>query len=1029
MRKSHLLVAASLLTLALAYWLWPRATNSSDSQNSSASESSEIEKRRAARRDGKVDNTPASVSGRVVALDDNAPLEGAIVSVALRRIDGGLVGQAGQSSAPRATTTDSEGRFRIDNLKPGRYSFSTTMQGYKPQHVEGIRLEGGEERDDINFTLEAGGHLVTGTVTDIGGGPVSFAFVRARKNSDFSVSSIFRAPLTATTNANGEYTLNLDDGSYSFDVFHEDYRTEKRRRVAIGGQDRRVDFVLTPGSMIEGVVLRKSDDQPVPGATVTWVRMGQTGGFAFSGITMNSSAETDSEGKFSLRGLGSGAVEVSAFSKHSSSREPTTVELAIAETVSDVVVYVDEAYMISGFVLNKGSEETAASDVMLGAYNLPPAGALFAADTPSASDGYFEIHGVHPGSYTVGALAEEKLPNLFGEAVTIVDQDVTDVIIKVDGGNSLSGFVNPPQVATITLEVNVEDVGFSTILQAAGSFLVRTRSAADGSFTLKGVGQGEYSLVATAESGAKGKLPVEVKGDLDGLTIAMEERASASGIVVDSAGHPVEGVDVRFSATDGSDQGAMNFRGPNSRQATMTGADGRFKKVGLADGAFEVRVFGGSQLAWANAKGKDKHTAKMVTIENGTSVTGLRFEVEARNHSISGTVLGTDGALLADAWVTARRVGDVDSPPPKDGEDREWRRWSPSETPVLTDADGAFVIPKLRSGLYDITAEGTRNGAKGEVERVKMDTRVNIRIEDLGRLSGQVKQAGNPVKDYIVSVKGPQRRRVHVLRDDGKFNLPRLESGEYGVEITSTEGVASATAQVEPGKEAVVAIQLASFGSVSGILLDAATGEPIADISAVATMDRDQAKFASNAMELITGMGPSTGDEGEFRVGKLGAGEGTIYFMDPEAKGFSIIAQKEFTLEPGEDLDLGEIHGTITERIPRDKKGFIGLAMTVASQCPVEEAADNAAEVSEGEHLWVVSVIENSPAEDAGAEPCDRITSANGMSVSDVGPEALQMLLTRTLEAGDTVTVGVTRKSGDTTLTMEAAPLVEPPEK
>lgn len=1023
MRKHHILIATSLLALALAFWLWPKGSSHTDSKNSSDSNSSELEKRRKARRSGEFDNTPASMSGKVVAADGNAPIEGAIVSLALRKIDGGLVGQAGQSSAPLTTTTDSAGRFQIENLKPGRYSVSTTSRGFKPQSLDGIRVEGGQERDDVNFALEAGGHLVTGVVTDIGGGPVGFAFVRARKNGDFSVSAIFRAPLAATSNDNGEYELNLDDGSYTFEVFHEDYRTE-RKSVAVGGQDRRVDFVLTPGSVIEGVVLRSGDDKPVAGATVTWNKIGQTGGFAISGVTMNSSAETDSEGRFALRGLGSGALELRAYAPHASSPEPTIAELSIAETISDVVVYVDEAFVVSGFVVNKGSEKQAASDVMLGAYNVSP-GALFAADTPSASDGYFEIHGVQPGSYTVGALAEEKLPNFFGESVTVVDKDVTDLVVTVDGGHSLSGIVNPPQVTTITLEVDMNEVGLSNMMQAVGSFLVRTRSAKDGSFTLKGVGKGSYTLVAEAESGDTGSLPVEVKEDLSGLKLTMESRASASGIVVDADGQPVEGVDVRFTSNDGSASRGMFFRGPGfGGNASVTGTDGRFKKVGLADGAFGVQVFAGAQLAWAGAEEGDSRTDPVVVnIVEGKDRSDLRLEVESRSHRIRGTVQGPDGLLLADAWVTARRVADVDAPDhDEDDDDKRWRGWTPAETPVLTDADGAFEVKNLRSGRYDITAEGTRGGAKGEVKRVKTDSRIHIKIKDLGKLSGKVSRAGNPVQDYVVSIEGPQRRRVHVLRDDGSFHLRRLEAGEYKIEITASNGVASSTADVESGKEAEVKIQLAAFGSITGVLVDTNTGEPLPNISAVATMERDNSdnsKFASNAIGLMTGMGPSTSEHGEFRVGKLGAGEGTIYFMDPKAKGFQIVASKEFTLEPGADIDLGDIHGSLPSSVPEEKRGTLGMKTTVANTCPVADAEVDETELSEGEHLWIVSIDEGGPAEEAGAKICDRITTVEGIEVQQVGARPLEQLLTRGVEVDTTVTVGVHRKSGATTLSLQ----------
>ncbi len=1037
MRQRHILIASVLLALAVAYWLWPQSDSASDKEETLAADSSAIEKRREARRSGEVSNAPASISGRVLSMKDKEPIEGALVSIALRKIDGGLMGQAGQSAAPLAARTDAAGKFKIEKLTPGRYSISTTMRGYRPTNVEGLLIEGGQDLEGVELLLEEGGHLVTGQVTDIGGGPVGFAFVRARKISEFTLSSFFRAPLTAATDAEGMYELNLDDGNYAFEVFHEDYRTEKKTR-SVGGQDRRVDFVLTPGSVIEGTVLLAGEGTPVVGATVTWSKMGQARGFVLSGVTINSSAQTDSQGKFSLRGLGSGALELRAYAAHSSSREATIVELSIAETVSDVVVYVDNAFMVSGFVVNKGSEREAAGDVMLGAYNISP-GALYSASQPSASDGYFEIHGVPPGSFTVGALAEEKLPNFFGEAITVVDQDLTDVVVFVDGGYTLRGTVDPPQIATLTLEVNMKEVGFSNIMQAAGSFLVRTRSAADGSFALKGVNKGSYTLVAKAESGSQGRLEVHVDGDSEGLRIEMEERASASGIVVDSRGKPVEGVEVRFDSQVAAKAGSFRFGGPNADgSAAMTGPDGSFREVGLEDGSFEVTVQAGagSQLSWAGKSGDAGREPIIMTIKDGADLRNLRLEVEARTHTISGSVQDPEGAPLPDAWVTAQRVADVGDSEDTDGQEKKWRRrWNPTETPVLTNSDGDFEIVRLRSGLYDISAEASRGGAKGEVERVKTDTRVNIRIEKLGKLSGTVTQAGAPVKDYILEVKGPQRRRIHVARDNGSFNLPRLESGDYSMEVTSSKGVASAKATVVAGEETVAAIKLASFGTITGVLLDAATGDPIPKMSAVATMDRDRSKNASNAIELITGVGPSTGEEGEFRVGKLGAGEGTIYFMDPKAKGFSPVAQEKFSLKPGETLDLGDIYGTRANSVPEDKRGTLGMKTAVAINCPANSDDQDKGEsdpTDEGKEeqakkLWITSIEDGGPAAAAGAKLCDQITAVGGMPGSQIGATLLQQVLTRGLEAGTTVTISVTRDAGPTTLSIQVG--LEAPEE
>ncbi len=1039
MRKNQLIAAATLLVLALGlgFFFWPRASHKASTEEGGKASSAALDARREARHKGTVNSAPAKVSGRVIDDDTQAGIAGATVSLTLRRIDGGLYGKAGQSAAPLVAVTDAKGHFEIADLPPGRYSLSATGRQYKPSYQDGILVEGGAHRDNIEFRLHRGGHILSGTVSDIGGGPVGFATVRARDFSEFSIGSLFRAPFSTTTDGDGKYELYLDDGSYRVDVFHADYRNADDN-VPISGQDRVVDFILTPGSVIEGVVLRRSDDSPVAGAMVTSNSMGETGGFTVSGISFEGGAESDADGHFSLRGLGSGAFELRAVARNASSREPTIVELGIAESVSDVTVYVDAAYTVSGFVVNKKDDAIAESDVMVGAYNFSP-GAVFAASAPSASDGYFEIHGVHPGDYTVGAAAEERQPNFFGESITVVDKDISDLIVTVDPGNTITGRVQPPQEAQLTLTVKMEEMGFSTIMQSVSAFMVSARSNAEGEFTLKGVGVGSFTVVAKADSGAEGKLPLEITGDVDGIVVNLEPRASASGIVVDERGNPVDGATVDFESLNPGEQASINMRGPGGGGGTLTGMDGRFVHKGLADGKYEVTISDGAQLAWASGSDEEKFEAKPVTVEKGQDLHDLRFVVETRDHQITGSVTGPDGAPLADAWVTAQlsrgkdddiEVSDEDEGDGKKSRQRQrrWRQWGPPEPPVLTDENGLFTVSKLRAGNYDLSAEGLRGGAKGKKDNVPVDTQVSIAVDNLAALTGEVTHGGAPLKDYVVSVEGPNDRRVHVVRDDGVYRLPRLEAGEYAIKVSSELGSASAKATLKTGADTVANLKLANFGSITGTLLDATTGEPLVGIAAVATIGNDGAEWTENAIELMTGGGPRTDKEGKFRVGKLGAGDGQLYLFDPKAKGFSMIATKDFKLEPGQSLDLGTLQGVVPNRVAKDKRGTLGIFRTQVATHAASECADQdvgSSELGDQPQLWIIKLKEGGPAAEAGAKSCDRVVHVQGVDLQ-VGAQALEQLLTAEVEAGATVTVGVSRKSGETTLSIKAVPVQEP---
>lgn len=1037
-------VAGGLVALVAAALLWwsPWADREQAAEQADeAGESDVLAARRAARRSGQVDVSPATLAGRVVDADTGDGIPGALVSLRTRRLGTGGRGAPGESPAPITAVTGEGGRFSAADLPPGLYSVAATADGYRPALVENVSLGGGEVEDGVVVTLRAGGQRLSGRVTDIGGGAVAGALVQATRTDDATITTLFRAPYTASTDGDGGYVLPLERGSYRVRVFHPDY-VAADEGVRIDASDRTLDFVLTPGAAIEGRVVRRADDSPVAGATVAHARLGQTGGFTVSGISEHPPAITDAEGRFRMSGLEGGAITLRAWGPGYASAEPTLVELGIAETATDVVVYVDEAFTISGFVVDADDRERAVAGALVGAFNMSP-GALYAATDPSAEDGYFEIHGVRPGLYTVGLMAEGRVPKVFGAQVTVKDADVDDVLLEVDAGATLRGRVEPAAVADITLGVDSDQIGLGNIVQVMGAALVHGKSDADGRFAVTGVGAGHYTLSARAEDGREGTLELDVAGeDLDDLVVRLEERATVSGVVIDEGGAPVEGVQIHLDEIGGRRQGGFAFRMGNGAGASaITGPDGRFEARGVDDGRYDLSVKEdwATTLRWADEEGDAATEPIELTVADARDVTGLRLVVESQTGVITGLVRGADGAPLADAWVTARSLPegvldreDADADEDEDenadeGDRRRRRRWGPSEQPVLTGADGRFRIEGLREGRYDLEAEASRGGARGRAEDVGTGSSVTIRVEGLGSLAGTVTRGGAPITDYVVQVSGPTRRRVTVANPSGTYELPRLEPGDYRISITSDDGRADAEATVESGRGTTRDLTLASYGSVSGRLVDAKSGEPLAGFPVFARIGDDDAAVGRAFFEAVQGSGPRTDDDGRFRVPRLGAGSGELWILDDEQAGFSMIATESFTLASGQDLDLGTIRGTVTPRVPDEERGELGLEAGTATWSRRPGGADGdeppAGLDAEAEHLWVSSVAEGGPAMAAGVEVGDRIVSINGVDVAAVGPAMGQRLLSPvSIRAGATVTLGLVRDGSPTTASLTAAP-------
>lgn len=1025
-RNTAIAVVAALLVAVVLYFVWPRGGGNQTAGSGAADEPGRRIGGAAALVPGQAE--PARLGGIVVD-GAGAPVAGATVSMARLAISRGERATPGAAAQPIVETTGADGRFSIEDIAPGSYSAAAAARGHLPGRVSPIVLAAGDDRDDLRIVIERGGHTLSGVVSDIGGGPVHGALVRTTAVSEGDVYEFFRAPATAVTDGDGRYALTLGDGAYLVEVFHLDY-VGTQTFTQIRGTDRTENFELLPGGVVYGQVRSRATDEPIAGATVTYLAGGRSGGrrgpnFDISSLGLRSSI-SGADGRFVVRGLTTGVIELRAFGPGYASREPTEVALGIGEEASDIVVYVDRAFTIAGTVVDKKNPDQAIAGVLLGAFNF--GGALHIARESSADDGSFAIHGVQNGTYFVGAAGQGRVVNVLGTNVTVDNADVEDVVVELDPGVTVRGRVEPGQNARVALEVDGESIGLGNVANAFAAATVRGRADADGNFELSGVPDGAFKLVARGDDGSTGALDIVIAGaDQNDLVIAMESRSLLSGIVVNPAGEPLEGLYVSARKKGGGSRSFSLASFLDGR--AVTGPDGQFEILGLEAGDYLVSVSDSrGDLAWSNVKGADAEEPRRITIEAAPR-TGVRLEVEARSGTIRGVVVGPGGAPVADAWITARRSADGE---PEAGESRRRRGrrgWSQAEKPVLSDSDGAFEIRNLRDASYDLSAEGLKGEATGEVTGIKAGaTGVTVRLATLARVVGKVTSQGQPVTSYVISADGPTSRRKVVANPDGSYRLTRLEAGSYTLSVVAEDGNASGETKVEASGEATLNLELVTYGSVRGVVVDATTGEPMADLS-VAAFSELGSDTESLAMSFLAGEGPRTGDKGQFRVGRLGAGKGTLIVFDGDAAGFEMIAQKEFELTPGQSLDLGELMGTSARRVPKEERGDVGMQVEAATWADRPGAGDEPGDPPAGtdgetELLWVLSVDEGGAAERAGVEVGDQVLAVNGIAVTSVGANLVEQSLSpRRIKAGEPLTITIDRAGRRDTLTVIPAPV------
>lgn len=956
--RRKVVAAVAVVLVVIVAWLWHghRRTSTTTATSGSGATGST-----AHGRDTRAAQTPATLSGRVTNKAGGNPLAGATVSIAKAELGAMIL----PSQAPTLVVTTNASGTWSSAVAPGTYIVAATSPGFFPGRSEKLVVGAGEQRGGVDLALEAGGTLVHGTVTDVGGGPIAGARITVHEDDELALGG--RPDYVTLTGQDGTYQLTMRDGSYNAIASDEDY-TKETKDLEVHGKAVTLDFQLIPGGVIKGKVVARDNGQPMAGA---WIDVrGKRGQWGIG------EAVSDADGNFTLRSLHSGAISLTAQGRGFASQNPTVVELGIGEQVDGITIVVDRAFSISGKIVDKQDPKKGVAGVLVGGFAMASQ-QLALAHEPTDKEGAFEIVGVRPASYTLAAFGEDSVPDI-GKNVEVVDKDVKDIIIEVEAGVTLAGRVEPPGRASVRLTIDGE-IGIGNMFQVAKTVIVHADSDATGAFELQHVPSGKLIVIASTDEGDTGKLPITVADtDQRGLVVQLEPRASISGTVVDTSGAPAEGA--RVDAMIMAEKASFDIGG--RMHSAKVQADGSFRIVGLDDGKVTLTASWG----WGDRfVYRDKDAPPPIELAKGEHKTGVKLTVPARDGVIRGQVLDADRKPAGDAWVTAHR----ESPTAKDTPPSEWAA-DEGNGPVLTDASGRFTIDHLKKGTYRLVAEGARGASRGEKADAKTGDTVTIEMTTLGTLAGHVTSGGAPVTPYDLSCRGPAGtidRRITMA--DGSYSLEHLPPGSYTCSVSADKGTGKGTAEV-PAGPATLDLALVPWSSITGTVVSVLSGQAVPNITVIAG-GLDGRGFA----EVIAGKAPVTDASGRFTVERVPAGSGSVTLM-PQTGSFDQLAHRDYTVGEGQRVDLGAI------KIVPPRNGDAGTFGLVAQP-------------KDGK-LVVVTVAPGGPAEQAGMLVGDAIVALDGHAVSDVGAEMAAQLLSSgrigvgaqvalTLERGTTVTL------------------------
>ena len=158
---------------------------------------------------------------------------------------------------PTCVATDDRGGYAFDGLLAARYEVTAMARTYRPAvYHPAFALAAGQHKTGIDLVLRAGGVEITGTVSDVGGGPIARAHVRATLGRAWGVA--------VETDDQGTFSLWTDPGDTTVQGNADGYSPDTEPVRAPGT----VALFLTPESSLSGTVVDAATREPVAGARV-----------------------------------------------------------------------------------------------------------------------------------------------------------------------------------------------------------------------------------------------------------------------------------------------------------------------------------------------------------------------------------------------------------------------------------------------------------------------------------------------------------------------------------------------------------------------------------------------------------------------------------------------------------------------------------------------------------------------------------------------------------------------------------------
>lgn len=679
------------------------------------------------------------------------------------------------------TNTNAQGFYTL-TLTSGNWVIRASRTGFVPSSEQSVSLAVGDIIQNNNFTLSGGANQISGFVRRVVTAPDGTTNLVPSGNTTVTAQPASGAPVAVTTNAAGQFSLNLSNGNFVLTAQRPNFNLENPINLTLGFNETLsgLELVINPNSSVLSGLVVRPDGSPVGGAVVTAGDLG--------------SATTSVAGAYSIS-LPPGTFQVNASRSGFFSDGVQSITLEPGQQLGGITfVMTPNAATISGQVLTLGQP---VANVQITA-----TGNAGTFNTTTDGSGNYTLN-VSPGTYTLSAQRSGFItPEPQQLTLSAGQQTSNRNFALVANTRIVSGIVSSTQGAVSNATVLVtrpDDPSFSLTTQTQVSGAYAFTLEINRSYLITVSRTGFTTGTAQVENLEPGSSPLNRNIQINPVP------AQISGLVQNDAGAFISGALIEVFDASGS--------------LVLTRQSG-------SNGSFNAGLNAGTYSLQASRPGHLTEVLSGIVLNNGQNLTGVNLELTRNFALLAGQVVSADGSPIEGVLVNISRQG------------------GGTGATRTTDSGGNFSVGTLVSGLYTITF--TREGFESvtvtdfQIVDGQQLAETFTLIPLTGSISGTVTNAsGQLLANATVSLirlsTGQVRTRITNQEGQFSYNPAAFDAYVISASLNGYTGSAPLNFTLVPEEPDITNLEITGLqlnsGVVQGTITNAQTGGGLRQVS------------------------------------------------------------------------------------------------------------------------------------------------------------------------------------------------------